>query len=666
MKQTAKAFGFLAALLPSLAFAQVQNYPQTLPPNTLVGRLGNGPGPSQAIPFSVLLSHLGSVFGPSSSTVGHLAQWGNTTGTGLIDFAGTAGGILYFVGDGGVGSSAALTQYGVVIGGGAGNTPATITPCTNNQSLMGNTGAAPACRALLGADLPNPSASTLGGVQSIAQVAHQWIDSISTSGVPHLSQPAFADLSGTPTTLGGYGITDATPSARNVSTGCGLSGGGNLSADRTLIESHAVNAQTGTSYAILNSDCGKIVTFNNASSVAASIAQAGSGGNFAAGWKASFQNLGAGVVTITPTTSTINGGVNIALSQGQGMDCYSDGSNYTCQTGSGTGGGGGGVSSFNGRTGSVTPAANDYTLAQLSTASYTPGIRLTLTTGVPVMQSGVAGATTVYATPVNGGFVPIYDGTKFTLVKFAEVSQATTDTTKSPAAVAASSVYGVVCWVDSGTNRCTRTQAWTNTTTPGFTYTSVDGILLNTSSITNGPAALRGTWVGNIASNASSTIDNTFGAAASGGTAANMMICSAYNQVPAGATATDNGSSYNNTTPPMTPRLARASSGNQINFLNCNPSQTVFANIFANTSTGASGTAQVGIGCDSTSVFATLAGTGAGGTGVAFPLTPNVSCTFTQGVHFVARLEAAPGGTNTYDNGVASPLFDKIQATIWN
>jgi hypothetical protein len=42
----------------------------------------------------------------------------------------------------------------------------------------------------------NPSASTLGGVQSIVSTASNWIDSISTSGVPHKSQPAFSDLSG--------------------------------------------------------------------------------------------------------------------------------------------------------------------------------------------------------------------------------------------------------------------------------------------------------------------------------------------------------------------------------------------------------------------------------------------------------------------------------------
>lgn len=51
--------------------------------------------------------------------------------------------------------------------------------------------------ALVGSDLPNPSSSSLGGIQSVVAVSHEWINSISTSGVPSLTQPAFTDISGT-------------------------------------------------------------------------------------------------------------------------------------------------------------------------------------------------------------------------------------------------------------------------------------------------------------------------------------------------------------------------------------------------------------------------------------------------------------------------------------
>jgi hypothetical protein len=73
------------------------------------------------------------------------------------------------------------------------------TPQFLSQVGAGATSAAPVWRVLTASDLPNPSASTLGGIQSAAAVSHQWIASISTSGVPSLSQPAFTDISGTAT-----------------------------------------------------------------------------------------------------------------------------------------------------------------------------------------------------------------------------------------------------------------------------------------------------------------------------------------------------------------------------------------------------------------------------------------------------------------------------------
>ena len=106
---------------------------------------------------------------------------------------------------------------------------------------------------------------------------------------------------------------------------------------KTLANTSAVRATTTTSEALANSDQGKLVTFSNASSVAASIGQAGSGGNFAAGWVASLKNLGAGTVTLTPTTSTVDGAATVTLTTGQGLDLYSDGANYFTQAGKGTG-----------------------------------------------------------------------------------------------------------------------------------------------------------------------------------------------------------------------------------------------------------------------------------------------------------------------------------------
>src|SRR5574343_1371493 len=107
---------------------------------------------------------------------------------------------------------------------------------------------------------------------------------------------------------------------------------------KTLANTSAVRATTTTSEALANSDQNKLVTFSNAAAVACTIAQAGSGGNFAAGWAVSLKNLGAGTVTCTPTTSMVDGAANFTLTQGQGVDLYSDGTNYFTQPGKGAAG----------------------------------------------------------------------------------------------------------------------------------------------------------------------------------------------------------------------------------------------------------------------------------------------------------------------------------------
>lgn len=76
-----------------------------------------------------------------------------------------------------------------------------------------------------------------------------------------------------------------------------------------------LNQQTGTTYTLLASDQGKLVTFNNALPVAVTLPQGI--GDFGAGYNLLVQNLGAGAVTITPTLSTINGAATLVLNQNQ-------------------------------------------------------------------------------------------------------------------------------------------------------------------------------------------------------------------------------------------------------------------------------------------------------------------------------------------------------------
>ena len=115
---------------------------------------------------------------------------------------------------------------------------------------------------------------------------------------------------------------------------------GSLFAQNGLISaSEAVNSQTGTSYTFFFSDLGKLVTFTNSSGISATLPTAGSAG-FSAGWIVDIENLGAGVVTLTPQSGTIDGLSSLGITQNQGLRVVSDGANWKTQRGMGGGGGG--------------------------------------------------------------------------------------------------------------------------------------------------------------------------------------------------------------------------------------------------------------------------------------------------------------------------------------
>lgn len=102
----------------------------------------------------------------------------------------------------------------------------------------------------------------------------------------------------------------------------------------SLWSATTVNAQVGTSYTMLLTDIGKITTFSNASAIAVTLPQAT--GTFGAGSTLLLENKGAGTVTVTPTTSTIDGATTVTLVTNQGIILFSDGTNYTSFRGTGS------------------------------------------------------------------------------------------------------------------------------------------------------------------------------------------------------------------------------------------------------------------------------------------------------------------------------------------
>jgi len=85
--------------------------------------------------------------------------------------------------------------------------------------------AAWAFRLLVGADLPNPSSTSLGGIQSIVAQTHKWINSVSTLGVPNLVQPACADLSDSGTGCSGAAGVPIASGAGDFGAGTTQTGG---------------------------------------------------------------------------------------------------------------------------------------------------------------------------------------------------------------------------------------------------------------------------------------------------------------------------------------------------------------------------------------------------------------------------------------------------------
>lgn len=92
-----------------------------------------------------------------------------------------------------------------------------------------------------------------------------------------------------------------------------------------------VNLQAGTSYAVRAADRGQLISQSNASASAYSIPEGVR--DFGDGFHFWLNNRGAGALTLTPTTSTIDGAATLTLAAGNGCLVTSkDGSYYTARS----------------------------------------------------------------------------------------------------------------------------------------------------------------------------------------------------------------------------------------------------------------------------------------------------------------------------------------------
>jgi hypothetical protein len=255
----------LAMLVVTPAAAQLPN----IQDSAVWGRIGNsqadgGSGPSQAIPFATLLVQMGAV--PATRNI-------NTTSP--------------------------------LAGGGNLSVDRTISLGTQsaNQVLAGPTtgsAAAPGFRAIVGADLPNPSGSTLGGIEALTCATHQWLNTISTGGVPACAQPSVTDISG------GAALTSSNDTNVTVTLG-------GTPASALLAASSITMGWTGTLAAgRLNANV--VQNFTNDTNVTATITAQ----NATLGWSGQLALGRGGTGQSTANAARQSSGLNVWGDQGTG------------------------------------------------------------------------------------------------------------------------------------------------------------------------------------------------------------------------------------------------------------------------------------------------------------------------------------------------------------
>ncbi len=328
--------------------------------------------------------------------------------------------------------------------------------------------------------------------------------------------------------------------------------------------------------------------------------------------------------------------------------------------------------------------ANDVAFGVLDTTAHTwtpagatallvPQGRLTLTSGAPVLSSGVSGAATIYYSPYNGNQIPIYNGAGFLATTFVELSNATTQSSTGkagPAAVTTNSNYDLFVWNDSGTIRLTRGPAWTSDTARGTGAGTTElqrllGILTNKVAITNGPGANLGTYVGTVRSDGASQINYQMNpAAAAGGAAPVIGVWNAYNQVAVATTSRDSTASWSYGT--ATWRSANNSASNRISFIDGLGGGGVRADYLVGFGANGGDTAFIGVNLNSTSATPNVAGI-LSATGAVIGVTTSFAGAAALGFNYVQAVEKGDGtaALTFYGAGIAATQVQQISATVF-
>jgi hypothetical protein len=164
-----------------------------------------------------------------------------------------------------------------------------------------------------------------------------------------------------------------------------------------------------------------------------------------------------------------------------------------------------------------------------------PGGRLTLASGTPVMSSEQANKQNIYYTPYQGAVVTLYDGSAWYDYTFSELTLALAGS----ANWAADTNYDLFVVNDSGTLRLLTGPAWTDGTTRSTAIGLLNGLYVNSASMTGRYGAsstmtvdqYEGLYVGTVRMNANGQTTWELGGSASGGDPIFLYLWNCYNQI---------------------------------------------------------------------------------------------------------------------------------------
>ena len=262
-----------------------------------------------------------------------------------------------------------------------------------------------------------------------------------------------------------------------------------------------------------------------------------------------------------------------------------------------------------------------------------PQGRLTLSSGVPVMTSSIAGAGTIYWTPYRGNVVWLHDGaTTWASYELTELSL-------SLAGLTASRLHDIFLDNNGGTPQLAAV-AWTNDTTRATALTKQDGRYVLT-------GATDHLYLGTIYVDGSNQSNFIFGAGSSGGTAGQLDVWNYYNRVEVASTVHDTTVTWTYST--ATWRQANNSAGWQNTFV-VGVNEDAVESWYRNSATATASNAYIGIGINSTTAQASGSSVGSMFGSAILNIIAGWYGNFAAGRHYVAAIERAnaTAGTNTY------------------